>query len=364
MFSVTALNKKYLPGILLLSACVLRIPCDDARLGMEFLFQAAASIGLTVILWKRGNPWVALFLLASFWAMIYPVYDRSSYLAYQAILYGSLWFVFITYYVSNKNLPWILNAICLICLANIAMLCLQHMDMDPIFKPKWGTHDMTVGLMANQNEASAMLAFCFPAFFRRRWCWFIPVVIIGMFLPGCKGGIVTAAVSVAVWGICSGYAIYAIITSFASVFVYFWLTPPEIGYRILAWDKGLHLYKQHWIFGSGIGHWKLIFSSPQHIIHKWWFADEHRYVPVIWKQAHNEFIQALFEMGIPFVVVISGYIQNAVRRWKKLPILTMAVVAVITNSCFNFPFHIGSTAIVAITWLGLLELGLAGEISI
>lgn len=103
------------------------------------------------------------------------------------------------------------------------------------------------------------------------------------------------------------------------------------------------MFLKHPWFGSGVGHWKIVFA---------YFKTPGGY----WRYAHNDFLQATFEMGIGFVAILIGYIVELFRRFKGNQLIPITgLIIVILNATVNFPFHIGQTALMAITWAGLLE---------
>ena len=73
-------------------------------------------------------------------------------------------------------------------------------------------------------------------------------------------------------------------------------------------------------------------------------------------QAHNEFVQGLFEMGVLFPVLVFGYFVGIIRRYRKEAILSATTIGIIAlNSLVNFPFHVATTAILAVTWMAIFE---------
>jgi len=103
--------------------------------------------------------------------------------------------------------------------------------------------------------------------------------------------------------------------------------------------------------GSGLGHWKIIFS-------KYMLTT----TTLRWTHAHNEIIQGVFEMGIGFMILFVGYSVNIIRKFRKSAIIPYtALLIIFINSLVNFPFHIGTTAMVTITWMAVLEVTLRHE---
>ena len=88
----------------------------------------------------------------------------------------------------------IYNSICLVAIVNVAAMIPQafHVYLLPAI-PAGIVYDRAFGLTANPNEVSALLAMCLPFFFRRRWAWCIPAIILGLVLARTTNGILAAA---------------------------------------------------------------------------------------------------------------------------------------------------------------------------
>ena len=135
---------------------------------------------------------------------------------------------------------------------------------------------------------------------------------------------------------------------------------PDPSWRLKAWKFAyFKVYPQHPLFGYGLGHWKLIFGRKDVAAQTssensgQWHA-----------QAHNEPLQGLIEMGILFAVITLGYLGSVVIKSIRfltvkynhtLMLSLMSLVIILVDSSVFFPFHIAILAMVAITWLALLE---------
>jgi len=355
----------------------------DPRFSAYFRFETVVVVLFAVVLWQI-NRWWAAFLLLSFVSSIYPFSTKVSTDAFFAVLLGSFWFYVLSKYIKPDQIKYLLDAICVLALCNIVMLTCQYFGIDPIFKAKdGGSGTPLVGFLSNKNEVSAFLAFCLPAFFRDKWVRLTPLVFLGLTVASSTGGTLAAVVATMVfWLLRDGRGAFiknwwktiTLLVWFLLFLGYFDTIPVDlfdtkqiiqmsvddkyqteitapVYSRFEAWAKGLDLYKQHWIFGSGIGHWKIVFKSIN--LHDTWF-----------KHAHNEFLQSVFEFGIFFVVMCSGYLFSITKKIrssillynnKNIIIPTAAIVAICLNSLVNFPFHIAQTAILAVTWMAIFE---------
>lgn len=331
---------------------LVRFPCDDLRLSMRLLFEIAVASAVALWVWRQ-NKWVSMFCALATISMLYPLYSRHSYLSFVAVLLGVVWYMILVQFFNRDNINMLYNSICLIALVNILWLVLQRFNMDPLFAAgAVSARGTPVALMGNINFASALLAICFPAFLRKYWFWVLPALLWGLVRAHSTGGAVSVAAAVCVFLILHGYKGFMVFPLAALILYCRYVDAPHLsnGSRFDAWAYALKLYKQHWLMGSGIGHWKDIGRVWRPELRGLW-----------WQALHNEFLQALFEMGIGFAAIAAGYFADIVRRARRrqeaiLPLAGLA--AICTNSLVNFPFHIGTTAMLSVTWLAILEVSL------
>lgn len=313
---------------------------------MRLSFQLLAEIGTIVVfaylLWGI-NKWIAMFLVVVCLSSFFPQYDKATFLASHAIFYGIVW-----YYVVYKrgDVGSILNILCVIAMANVAMLCLQSIGIDPLYKAISGDAVLKTGFMSNQNETSAVLALCFPAFLRGRWKLFIPIIFVGFFITGSFGGFIAVIIGSVYyfWNRINKGTLVVGVAVVVGAFVFtdtLWSM-----HRWHTWVKAGELYSRHFIFGAGIGHWKYVFSNI--VING--------YESTRMLQAHNEFIQGVFEMGIPFIVVLTGFLSSLALKIKRLDnIFKVAIIIILINCFVNFTLHIAVTAYIILTWIALID---------
>lgn len=345
----------YLIGALMLIVLIFRfpVPVGLIRLSMLALFESAVTIILAINIFKY-NKYLAGFAILALISKYYPVPGRLSYLAFDVILFGLIFYYF-CYAIENTNI--IFNFICVFCFINLTFQVLQYFDINILMKPlteNW----RCPGLLSNVNETSAAYAFSFPVFLRPKWIWWLPALIIGFFLAGSSGGILAAAIGAVLFilfrsnGSKTFYSILAGII--AVVVIYSIIDPPGFPTsRVEVATIGLEKVSKHWLLGAGIGHWKVLFSRPE-IIYR--LTNPLRYT-----YAHNEYLQMFFEMGIFFVLLVIGYavstVLKIIRSVKTDDIVlgTCAVLIIALNSLYNFPFHVAPTAMLAIFWIALLD---------
>lgn len=369
---------------LLLIVCIWRAPLSPwVRLNFEHALIWAAMIALSYCIAIKINLWMGLFLLLASFSAYYPLVSKFSQQSHKLILMGVIWYVVCVQFLNTeKSINFVLDIVCVIALANALMLVLQYYNYDPIHATvptKYESQMLdtvpNVGLMSCHNGASAMLAMTFPAFLRSTrnafgrlpftWFIFIPFLLIGLVISHTFAGPLSLVVAIIIMTLLFFKTRHMKILSFILVgtfsaialilYIYF-VDVPDTAWRLDAWKIALFkLYPQHWIFGSGVGHWKIVYTKA---------AIALRTNNEIMAQAHNEFIQGLFEFGVFFPLLVIGYAVDIWRRYREAAILPlMAVIIIAVNSMAFFPFHIGLSAMMALTWMAILEVRLRGKLS-
>lgn len=368
-----------LPLVILAALVVLvgvwRFPFPSLRLSFQIIFEYAVLLAFSGFVARRVNLWAGLFMLLAAWSSVVPMYSKFSFLALWGVLIGILWYsmIVMAFEARAGATNILLDAMCVVAGAHVVFLVMQTFGFDPLFTPVEKTLTATpVGLMCNKNEVAALLVFCMPAFWRSgRRIWIIPV-LIGLFMAKTSMGIVSLAAGIAalialrwdfVMRIDRRKLVLIMMWAMFGLTVFFsFVDRPSFGPRWVSTKLGIELWTQHWLFGSGLGHWEVV-------------AFKHIWVPGDWgimhwqKYAHNEFLQGLFEMGVLFPAVLAGYAVNAARRYRRLdkasrrvmePVV-LAMVVIAANSTGHFGFHIATTAMLGITWMAILELRLRAK---
>jgi len=324
----------------------------EARVWFEVFFEISLTLALAAALWKY-NKWIAAFLTLTIFSTFHPHYGPMSYLAWRAVFNGCLWYYLIIRYA--KDVDSIYDVLIACCLIHVFMAVIQFAKIEC-----WVKSPFPVGLMGNPIELSALIAFCLPAFFRRKKFWLLPFPAIGLIVSGPFLGMLSALIGIAVFFFLSRPDLrvqiligFPLLITFAMILHYFLIDEPAVSVRLAAWKLGFNAWREHWILGAGIGHWKVVFIRPMPESNK------------VWLTAHNEYLQMLFELGIGFAVIAGGYILNIIKRINLkngmiiLPVTALIIIMI--ESGANFVFHIAPTAMVALTWMAILERTLRNE---
>ncbi len=321
------------------------------RLSMGLLFELLL-VALLACTWVwRANRYAGLFLLLAGFSMVYPVYGKWSFLGFHDLCYGLLFYAVLVLHLraQPERVRVVLDAFCIIALANLLFVFLQVLLLDPIYLPLAGA---PVGLMSNQNEASAVLAFSLPAFLRPRWRYFVPGILLGLVLTKTFSGALSvsagaiaylllekrfrSALAVAALSVIGG-EIYAVAVD--SPGLERWPVWVHAVRTIFSSEHHPALYV---LFGAGLGHWPWVMEKAG--FEAWW------------TMAHNAYLQAFFQMGVGFPVLLALYVRDGVKRYRpEANLAVTAAVVVAVNIAVNFAINVPITAMMIIAWAAVLE---------
>jgi len=318
------------------------------------IMELALTMSLMCVLWKYNKPF-SLFLGMATLSMFYPHYGPMSLDAHRMIFIGLLWYFFLVHFEIDSG--HLLDALCYGALINLAVQYLQVLQ--PVLKFEfWLGCPVPVGLMANPNETSALYVFCFPAFIRFGWKWGAPLIISGLILSNSHMGIACVSIGFVIWLLSRHNAYYTAISIllFAGLSVWIIFYPPQtLAMRAAVWGVTYQILKQHWFMGAGIGHWKVLFKGPMPIDGSKWVT------------AHNEYYQVWAEMGVIPLTLIILYFSWLIRlfvgcrksqEWNGNRYVFISIGMIAINATGNFCFHIAPLAMIALTWMAILEANL------
>lgn len=353
----------------------------DPRISMAIVTNLLIFVSFFILI-STVNVWIGLFLLLAVVFSRYPETTDGSRQALGNILLMMVWFyICIQIITDEKRVSLFLGLICLAGIANAVILIFQHFNLDLGVKVVQRTglafDDIRTGLMDCRNSASAILAVTLPAFFRRRWWYLIPLILIGLVLSKSTGGVMAAGVVIVVYSMyrmpdfvsiihripkmqsvqfMNAWTLRTVWAAFIVCLTVFYLqfidSPGMIG-RLTAWLEASQLFMKHPYIGAGLSQWKVLFADPTI---RW------RTFGLYYAQAHNEFIQVAIEMGIFSIITIIGYFVSVAKRMHPGAIIpALAILAVCVNSLVFFPMHIWFLALISVTWLAILEVKLKFE---
>jgi O-antigen ligase/Flp pilus assembly protein TadD len=143
-------------------------------------------------------------------------------------------------------------------------------------------------------------------------------------------------------------------------------TSPRDPFREFVWRGGWRMFRDHPVSGVGLGHFRVFYPGYQAAI----LAEEETpsyIIPTYVRRAHNEYLQAAAELGLPGVLLalwlIIALLWHGLRVYsgirdpggrKIAAALSAACLAVLVNAFFSFPFRVTSTAAVFICLAALI----------
>jgi len=245
----------------------------------------------------------------------------------------------------------------------------------------------------NPNTGGVFLALCLPAFMTGKWWWTVPVMAMG---------IVITATTTAMLAAVAGTIVYLWISERTAISTFFteptnrkimvllalvvvivlapvvWFAKVDslesvIGCdRWVAW-KHAAMSMQAEMYGRGLGSWESVFpllTSGTPGLNT---------SGAVFMQAHNEYVQTAFELGIQTLALVVAFLLTAIGRirkgagvdlnlspWKPCPLSAQiaAGLAILVVSCAGvFIFHVAPTALLGVAWLGMFEVRFKKEAS-
>ncbi len=153
------------------------------------------------------------------------------------------------------------------------------------------------------------------------------------------------------WGMKVGGSVMLALAAFGALS--YFVFPESFAFddqgRFQIWASALKLWWERPLFGYGLGNYAILAPLDQSMN----LAKEHGY----FLQAHNDYVQVLFETGIVgFLGVLAAFIAVAQRARQTLlhpeGRAWMAVfIAIAANALGNFPFHVAPLALLgAMSW--------------
>jgi hypothetical protein len=344
MAAMTFLKKNIL-YIALLVALVFRFRIPSFRTGYEVLFLCFATTVFSYHLNRKGHFEAAVFLLICMISSLYPLATVRSFQALRVVFIS----VGLYYLICSINfeVERVMNVLVAGCLVHILFLVLKHYNIEPYMIYGMKTMSGGIGLTANPNEASAMLTLCAPAFFRPKFIYLTPLLVVGYAIAGSFAGYLAIGMFLCIFLIKKRLWWALAVVAGAVVYGYFYKRPFPGDHRLIIWSDTIKAYfKERMVWGYGLGHFEYI--SKNLLI-----GDGTRELTV--HRAHNTFLQAWFEIGFPVVPVIAAFI------WRKIKGVVAsqhvyAIAGMLLVCSVNSAFRINAiNALIMIVWLSMIK---------
>lgn len=295
------------------------------------------------------------------------------------IIASGLWYLI----VQRLNTKRLIQAICVGATIQAILGIVQY-----IFDWPTTRDHLMIGTLGNIGLYNNFIAICLPLFLMigKKWMkWVgISISLLALILSGPASGFI----GVGTVGILIGAIVFVWVTTSATerkiwmvvllvcylgCCVFFCRFTTEIAEslkaRVSFWKDTIH-YAQKvnpWV-GWGIGNFKQVMPRAK--------TGQYTEIEGRLYEAHNEYIQTLFETGIIGLSIVALFIANIFRRfisilvyrrrvwggsflmilkfWDIIPLM-ISFIVILVVSCLSFPFHVPSTAFIAFTIIIILE---------
>jgi len=241
-----------------------------------------------------------------------------------------------------KRIGWVLLVFCLV---NLVLIYLQSINQDPIFTSvhfdKMPEVDL-VGLMGSRFAVGALGALSMPFIYLiSPFLCVIPLVLVVI------GKSSTLALSLVLGFLFllwfdhkrTFWMLLILSASLFGLYVALDYGTGQFHLRLNTWREGFrYLAGTHPWTGNGLGSWADVN----------FFHVQDNGEPKIWKWAHNEFLQVVFELGIVSAFFIWFFLKDKIQRLvlytKRDRVIFASFFILMIFAFFHFPFHVGRFA--------------------
>lgn len=306
-------------------------PHESVTLTPMWLVALLGLLVLSVLLWTQDRWLGALTAYWTAWALpaTTPMGFETAYL----FTTGAVAMMAV------RQIPVVSHAriyqgLTIVAVLQVSYLLGQQFGVDILWSPVQGVPMKLVGTLGNPSHVAVLLALVVPV----APLFVLPYLGIGLLLTHSAIAMVAAAVGVLIahrlswrWWLGGLLPLVSGVLWFDAPWAS-WITRWEVWRQAFA---GQSLWA--WLLGHGPGSW---IATP-HIV---WGE--------IFLQAHNEYIQVVYETGLLGLVLIVGWAWTNWARLRQVPacgsVAAMALIAV-----GLFPLHLAVTGMFSVVLLGL-----------
>lgn len=303
-------------------------------------------------------------------------------------------------WVKHKNIVY--NAVCGVCLFNATLQLAQMLGLNfPRGIASVGMYGWP-GMFGNSNEISIFMAMGLPFFFRRKWAYLIPVMVLGLFLSRTTGGIIAAVVMSCTYLLIKFENWYdkgmvaLVIVAMAIAFVSFvdkFNMDSQMKNRGMVWKTTVvaaNVKPQGWGFGQyenvmplltyaskvmdeeivagyilgQVKDKKALIETTKKLSGKTdeeeireYLKDPRNNTKAPFAEAHNDYLETLFSLGFGgFILGLWFLVSSLVKGFRKadkIPALSLLASAI--TALFFFPWQIMPLAIFTVLSLTLIQ---------
>ena len=294
----------------------------------------------------------------------------------------------------RKRRNLIYNMICIFTLVSVLWQVLQANNIMIYFYTLDTRH--YTGVFSNRNETSIFMALAMPFFFRRKWCWLVPVVILGLYLSKTANGVIGASLVTSGWLVLRfvnhtilkrerlALVLVSILIPIALVGAYMkFVHQGDIGRRIAVFKEVLPLVADKPLTGWGIGQsqWIVpIYMGSDNLgyinlaLNNIYYVDDlHRLfmehkssIPketftsgVVWMELHNDYLQFAIDVGILglslVILAIISHLWGFFKTRQRDILCFLSLIAILWTANAFFTFQIGRFTFLAVMFLAFIR---------
>jgi len=329
----------------------------DCRVDSTFWLWATLASGFLafLFLYQKVSVWLKLLVV---WCFILCFLSKAPFMSFT--MYWSL-IVCAYYYALCMNVEdWtpFKKAIQAVFFLIALMVIMQLIGKDTLLNFKEKSPDLfnrnltpVFGLIGNHMIASSFTSILAPFLIFTPLNWI--VLIILSFISWSSGAVLSIGVGLAVysWAIFKRFRILILILAILTPIIFAWNTGKikifcGIASRRLVYIKTAELCAKNPI-GYGIGTYKIIFPV------KCGSLIRGQQPGKAWNNTHNDWLQILFEIGIPgmifFVGWLSSIFMNVLKNKNYIKLAGLSIIA--TNMIFHFPVRMCQSAFIMLAFL-------------
>jgi len=361
--------------LLLISFFVIPVSGMPFRLSREIL-AIWMGVGLVIVFtpnwWLRGLIGLAL---------VHLIINPASIAYWHMMLLCAFCAIYAVVQKMDKQwIEWLLMAVCLVSAVQAVLIFIQ-------FAGIWKIAGSPRGMLANSGDAGAFLALALPAFIVSKSSLRLTGIIFvfaAMMATRSTTAFISASIGIMLWLILEKdfkrgikMIIFSLIGMLA-IFFFMKVDPVKNSlrhsFRIQAKRTIMAIRERPW--GYGLGAYKELFplmAANDVRLERLEKDKDGRYIiHNARQQGHNQYLQMTFELGWPFVLLISGFFASFLyglrclwRQYSNTPILQYSIssacgLVIMAVGCAGwFLLHLADVAFLGVMWLAMWDKSMA-----
>ena len=340
------------------------------------LFILSLAIMLFYFIWRIADNWKGTGAIVGIFGIWAVLTTHNPVNLFPLFLFLLIYFTLIKL-IKPQHIPKILNVICIMALVQTGYVFLQMAGKEPLLTVLDGSKAKPVGFMGSLNMIGAFLAFCIPAFFRKRWVYCLPIVLLPLILLiSTKGAVISLMVGTIFWLINQKWHWKKKLLVLLIPLIILLGFLNRYGWKVFLFNQRYREYQKifyvsnHLVvdnkyadiretvnitnsaFGYGIGSFYNFYPLIRYA--RWGLKDS----PELYGQAHNEYLEGKWMVGWIGMIIAGFFIYALYRKppeGKYQLIIMTAITVILVNCLINFPLHIPPLAFLIVTYLALRE---------